>query len=430
MSYQSVRKELRSFLDEVEVVDHHEHLGDQWREEAFGLDLPCFMSRTYLSSDLTSAGLLPHESTWEWFGYLKDPRKEDLAEERWERLVPFLRQVKSTIYYRYLLIALKDLFGMEAEEVDEIENWRALSDKIREANKNPARWAKSVLDRTNIKYILLDHGWWLGNYTPRVVEDGRFVQIVRMDAFILGERKFAESIAGGRVYSFGGYLDALNGAFQKAVDDGAKGVKSGLAYRRTLYYEDVPRCDAEKAWAKGLENVPAAERKGFQDYMMHQVCEKCAEYNLPMQIHTGIQAGNFNTITNSKPTHLTNLFRKYGEVRFDVFHGGYPYCSEAGLMAKYFPNVYIDGCWLAHISPAAYKRALDEWIEIVPSNKIFAWGGDHRIVEQSYASLVLAKDLIAEVLAQKVASGYFSMRVAKELAGKIMGKNAMEMYRL
>ena len=77
-----------------------------------------------------------------------------------------------------------------------------------------------------------------------------------------------------------------------------------------------------------------------------------------------------------------------------------------------------------------YTRALDEWIEIVPSNKIFAWGGDHRIAELTYASLMLAKDLIADVLARKVASAYFTMKVALDLLEKIMGKNGIDFYRL
>jgi predicted TIM-barrel fold metal-dependent hydrolase len=163
--------------------------------------------------------------------------------------------------------------------------------------------------------------------------------------------------------------------------------------------------------------------------MMHAVCEKCAQYKLPFQIHTGIQAGNYNTLTNAKPTHLTKLFRKFPDVSFDLFHGGYPYIQEAGLLAKYFPNVYLDACWLAHISPVAYKRGLDEWLEIVPSNKIFAWGGDHGIIEHSYASLKLARTLVSEVLAAKVDTGYFSKKIARSVAEKIMGGNAIEVYK-
>jgi predicted TIM-barrel fold metal-dependent hydrolase len=186
--------------------------------------------------------------------------------------------------------------------------------------------------------------------------------------------------------------------------------------------------EAGQIWTKGLSSVAEGERKAFQDAMMHAVCERCAHHRLPFQIHTGIQAGNFNTLADTNPLRLTNLFQTYPDVRFDIFHGGYPFTQEAGLMAKYFPNVYVDGCWLAHITPRAYKAALDEWIEIVPANKIFAWGGDHGIIDHSYASLLLAKDLISEVLARKVASGYFSEKVALHLAERIVGRNACEVY--
>ena len=135
-----------------------------------------------------------------------------------------------------------------------------------------------------------------------------------------------------------------------------------------------------------------------------------------------------NTITNANPTHLTNLFAKYSALTFDVFHGGYPYYEEAGLMAKYFPNVYIDGCWFPHFAPSAYRRALSTWIEMAPANKIFAWGGDHRILDHSYASLILAKDLIADVLASKVADGYFGKARALRVAEKILADNAVEVY--
>jgi len=162
--------------------------------------------------------------------------------------------------------------------------------------------------------------------------------------------------------------------------------------------------------------------------MMQAVCERCAEHKLPFHFHTGLQAGGYNVITNANPTHLTNLFMKFPDVRFILFHGGYPYIQEAGIMAQYFPNVYVNGCWLPQISPVAYKRALNEWLEILPSNKIFAWGGDNWIIDESYASLMLAKDLVSEVLTVKVTSGYFSKKTALSVAEKIMGKNAIEIY--
>ena len=47
-----------------------------------------------------------------------------------------------------------------------------------------------------------------------------------------------------------------------------------------------------------------------------------------MQIHTGIQEGNGNILTNSKPTDLNEIFLEYPNMRFDIFHIGYPYHME------------------------------------------------------------------------------------------------------
>jgi predicted TIM-barrel fold metal-dependent hydrolase len=163
---------------------------------------------------------------------------------------------------------------------------------------------------------------------------------------------------------------------------------------------------------------------------MHTVCEKCAEFNLPFEIHTGLQAGNFNKLTYTNPLLLDNLIRDYRKVNFVLFHGGFPYIYEIGVLAKYFPNVYLDACWLSDISISSYKRALSEWLEIVPSNKIFAWGGDQNIIEHSYASLLLAKDLIADVFVEKIDSGYFNKNLALSVMKKILRDNPVNLYKL
>lgn len=421
-----VRREIRQSIDEMKIVDNHEHLTSPFLPEIkFEMDLPYFLTHTYLRADLVSSGI--PQSFWQKFKYLQKPCGKDESEQRWEELKPYLENVRNTIYYRYLLIALRDLYGFSGEEIDE-SNWREISANIRERSKDHLRWSLEILDRMKVFRVILDISQQcLPN--SQIVKDERLTQVVRMDAFIRGNLQIVERFAKGRVRSLEGYLDALDQAFSEATKAGAVGVKSGLAYQRILFFDTVPKPDAERIFSKGLNNVGSQERKMFEDYVMHAVCERCARHDLPFQIHTGIQAGNYNTITNANPTHLTNLFRKFPDVRFDLFHGGYPYIQEAGLMAKYFPNVYLDACWLAHICPAAYKRGLDEWLEIVPSNKIFAWGGDHGIIEHSYASLELCKDLISEVLASKVATGYFSRKVALSVAEKIMGRNAIKVYK-
>ena len=63
-------------------------------------------------------------------------------------------------------------------------------------------------------------------------------------------------------------------------------------------------------------------------------------------------------------------------------------------------------------------------------NKIFAWGGDHTILEQSYGSLVVARELVADVLSDLVESDYFDEELALELARRILHDNGVEFWRL
>ncbi|HOI49134.1 MAG TPA: amidohydrolase family protein, partial [Prolixibacteraceae bacterium] len=127
------------------------------------------------------------------------------------------------------------------------------------------------------------------------------------------------------------------------------------------------------------------------DYLMHRVLDLARQYNKPIQIHTGLQAGDGNYIENANPALLANLFLKYRDVRFVLFHGGYPFGSELASLAKNFRNVYIDLCWLYIISPSYSERYLHEWLETVPANKILAFGGDYENVENIYGTCFLPK---------------------------------------
>jgi predicted TIM-barrel fold metal-dependent hydrolase len=162
--------------------------------------------------------------------------------------------------------------------------------------------------------------------------------------------------------------------------------------------------------------------------MVHTVIQLAAKRGLPIQIHTGLQEGNENILVNSKPTLLVNLFREYKEARFDVFHGSYPYTGELASLAKNFPNVYADLCWLHIISPFKARQTLSEWLDTIPSNKIFGFGGDYRFIEGVYGHAVIARYNIARVLTEKVEEGIYSKSEAVQIAHKLLKDNAHELF--
>ena len=57
-------------------------------------------------------------------------------------------------------------------------------------------------------------------------------------------------------------------------------------------------------------------------------------------------------------------------------------------------------------------------------------GGDNWHVEETYGALTLMRQLVAEVLEEKLAAGYFRRGDAERLAGKILRENAYRFFRL
>jgi predicted TIM-barrel fold metal-dependent hydrolase len=149
---------------------------------------------------------------------------------------------------------------------------------------------------------------------------------------------------------------------------------------------------------------------------------------VPFQIHTGLHAGNGNVVTNSRPTLLQNLFFLYPRVRFDLFHIGYPYQGELAVLAKLFPNVHADFCWAHIVSSVDARAALHTMIDTVPINKVFGFGGDYRYPELSYAHLLMARENIAQVLAERVEMRDMTEDQAAEIGRMLLAGNAARVF--
>ncbi len=338
---------------------------------------------------------------------------------------PFLKETRNTAYQRASLFAASDIYGIKDINDD---TYALLSQKIREASK-PGLYKKILKDKGKIELSILDlgHQRFDKDFYRHVERFEQFVQISSISEI--------KEIGNGYqvdVQSLDDFIKALRIAFEEGVNYGMVGVKSALAYKRIIKYDNTTRKQAQVVFSKltQKETMPKDEIKDLQDFMMHRVLDLADEYELPVQIHTGLQAGNGNYITNSKPTHLINLFMEYPHVNFCIFHSSYPYGGELSVLAKNFPNVFIDMCWTPVISPAYSIRYLDEWLETVPANKIMVFGGDYSVVELAYAHSVFARRIVSKVLIEKVRSGYMSEEEAKHIAKKILRENALEIFKL
>lgn len=424
MGIERIRKELAGEIAGMGVFNHHEHCWVSFSaDDAVEYDLASFLVRDYLPGDLATAGLsIERDSV-----YAGDDA--DARDQTWETLRPCLDRVRSTSYFRCVLISLRDLLGVSEGEIFS-DGWRDASDRVLAYSRENKANGPALCERMGVRATALDEKLTAAGIARACETSHRVLHVLRLDRFIHEARGLADTLEEVSPRDFDAWLAAFDGEFRAGLDAGAAGIKIGLAYNRRIEFADPPEDEAGRIFKQGVLDASAAEKTTYQDVLVNRLCRLCVAADVPIQIHTGIQAGTRAVLEDTRPTLLTSLFRRHADLRVDLFHGGYPWVEHAGLMAKYFPNVYIDGCWLSHISPSAYRRALRAWIETVPMTKIFAFGGDHTLLEHSYGALAMARDAVADVLAEFVDEKYFTKDIALEVARRILCDNGMEFWRV
>ena len=417
---------LSAALEVMEIVDSHEHITPEESRVAESIDFFALADH-YLMGDVTSAGL-PRAS----LDLIRSPHAP-LA-RRWAAFEPYWNYARFTGYAQALRIAVRDIYG--CEDIS-LANLSKLNDAI--AARNRRGLYRAVLrQRARIRYALVDDNW---NAAPKKLDPEFFVPARKFDRFITPPTPAAvadlEKLTGVGITSLPGLKRAMEKSFEQSMAVGMVAVKSTIAYNRELLFREVEEADA----ARDFESLMKRERhlpEGFrrqrerpfrllEDHMFHHLMKLAAEHHYPVQVHTGLHAGP-NFITNSNPTLLTNLFFLYPTVKFDLFHMSYPYQEELATLAKLFPNVYVDLCWAHIIAPGATRRALSEFLETVPVNKIMGFGGDYRLVELSYAHACMARRNIALVLAGRVEERFCSEPEALEIARMLLHDNPATLF--
>lgn len=431
-----VYNEILDHLDTMDIIDTHEHLPCREEDRDMKADVLKEFMGHYFNRDLISAGLSreDHDRVIE---------EELPIMEKWKIIEPYWEISRYTGYGRALDIVARDIYGIEKIDGSTIEE---LNDKFLKTLR-PGYFKKILKDRCKIRTSLLNVETLDDKYDPRqeisIHCDMQFfspvysiTDLVYPDLWSRIEK--IEKQSGIRITSFSRWLEAAGTMVEKAYSLGAVALKNPLAYSRTLKYERVGRSIAEEEFNRifatkhmpDWEDKPAPTGKAFQDYMFHFILDIANQKNLIIQIHTGIQEGNGNILSNSNPELLSNLFLQYPDVTFDIFHISYPYQNELTVLAKNFANVFIDMCWAHIVSPNASVNALLEWFDTVPLNKISAFGGDYCFVDGVYGHLKLAKQNVAKALSIKVNEGVFDIDKANDIAKMLFYDNPKNIFRL
>ena len=428
----SVRDKLLEFIDTLVIVDTHEHLPNEDEWAAGEHDVLTEYLIHYFPCDLVSAGLSPRD-----LEAARDSSRPLMA--RWDLVEPYWNAARNTAYARALDIAARDVHGagpITRETIEPLntaflearENARSGKSHYRRVLKDLSRIAVSITDRLGAREKPADEEFFRG-----VLRIEGLIDLASADALAaLGES------AGIRIHSLDDYVAAVTAVIDGWLARGIVGLKAPFAYSRPIHFAKRTRAAAEEAF-NSLFGAPTGPEVGtprrldmtvLEDYMMHQVLRLADDRGLTVQVHTGLQEGNGNYVQHSNPELLVNLFLEYRNVTFDIFHMSYPYEHVLSALAKNNPNVVIDMCWAHLISPEASVRALSEFLDAVPANKISAFGGDFLFPDGVYGHQYLARHDVAKSLAMKVDEGTFDLDRAKEIAQWLFVDNPARVFSL
>ncbi|MHC4883626.1 MAG: amidohydrolase family protein [Planctomycetota bacterium] len=418
---------LQDHIQGLEIIDTHEHLPFE-RDRLGHTDVLEEWLFHYFNCDLISAGISDAD-----LATVRDS-SQDLM-ERWALVEPYWHAAENTGYGRSLALAAEGVYGIEAINAQTLPE---LAERHRVAREAGSHYQTVLKEKSRIAVAIRDSA-----AAPYEETEDPFVFTIRCDHFIApthySDMRRAGDALGMEIHTLDDWTQACRRYIETHID-GTKRVvclKCGLAYHRRLRFDKVTKAEAEAAFNQFFADGNLPEWRlsikaatALQDYMMHFVCQIADEHGLVYQIHTGLQEGHGNVIDDSNPVLLTNLFLEYRHVKFDIFHMGYPYMMELSNLAKNFRNVFIDMCWGHIISPEAARRALVEWLDAVPANKISAFGGDYCFIDGVYGHQELARRNVAASLAQKVDDGSISLTRARELAEWVFYENPKRLFGL
>ena len=421
-------QQLREYIFTLDIIDTHEHVPPRESDRPIQNDVLAEYLAHYFSCDLVSAGLRPNE-----LEIARDPAGP-LA-DRWKLIEPYWQAARNTGYARSLDIVARDLYGFDRIDAETIA---PLDEAFKKSRSEGNTYRKVLKEKSNIRVSVLDSA------NDLKCDREFFRPAFRLDNFVdpanRNDIDTLSALAGrGKIHTLDDLTDACEAVLDDALEGGAVCLKTGLAYRRSLTYSKATFAEAEAQFNSIFTDAhgsplwdPAhdSQTDKLQDFMMHHVCRLADKRGLTMQAHTGLQEGNGNFIYNSDPTRLSNLFLDYPDIKFDIFHIGYPYQQSLSALAKNFRNVFIDFSWAQIISPTASINALVEYLDAVPANKIFGFGGDYVFVDGIYGHQYIARENVARALAFKVQQGDFDLDRAKQLAKMILHDNPAAVFNL
>lgn len=428
----SFEQELRGRINHTPVIDPHSHLRPE-RPQADNIADIVLYHHVWI--ELVSAGMpptatsamgLPHE--------VADPQLP--PEERVRAALPYLRQIRNTTLGYFLRLILDDLYDVPRGRLSE-NNLAEVAARVEASAAAPQRAEDLLHQRCRVLKSLTVHP---ASHPPTSDHLGLGREGVPTN--LLSGKQSPRQILEGMERQFGlpvrtaedwaAALQKLGAEYSRsALHFAGVWVLPSFSYRspKPREMDDILR----RAWER--EEISPEEAGLACGFALAHFLEGMRQGPLrTIQLLVGAEVlPPHRSLTHWHPEFpggLARLASAYEDFHFNCSSASDVFTQDLCILAKHLPNLSVAGYWWHTLYPPLIRRSLALRLDIVPANKIVAFFSDAYHAEWIYPKLKLVKQILGDVLLERVQKGWLTEEIALSLVEPLLYENAARIYQI
>jgi hypothetical protein len=109
---------------------------------------------------------------------------------------------------------------------------------------------------------------------------------------------------------------------------------------------------------------------------------------------------------------IARLASRFEDFNFNLAAASDMYTQDTAILAKHIPNISVAGYWWHTLYPHYIRKSIETRLDIVPAGKIVAFFSDAYHCEWCAPKLKLVKQIMGEVLKERVAREWYDLDTA------------------
>jgi predicted TIM-barrel fold metal-dependent hydrolase len=305
-----------------------------------------------------------------------------------------------------------------------------------------ASFTKSVLDRENVAFVLLQSRSHDPVRPASALPQDRFEWTYHIADF--ATIAWARANGHTRIEDVVARIDRL---LETAVANGCRGFKNDSTYYRSLTLHPASPRDAAAAMDTLLPLKPSGETsegrpiydgddanraiRTYADYLFKHIYERAGQLGRPMIIHSAVVLHPALRLDYNDPAPLYDILTDPAIVsagtHFVVIHTGYPAHHLLAAMNSQFPRLHVD---LSHIAkyPGALEETLRALIGVGPTTKIMHGSDTGTIPEEIGYCAWNTRRALANILSEYKRDYGWLQSDIETAARNILSGNAMRLF--